>query len=64
MRRPFSREKSLWQREVHAAIGRQLRESYKVAYPLSDRLADLMKKIEYGQSSHETTGPSQPAKDA
>ena len=45
------REKAARTREVLAAIGRGLRERYDAPKPLSERLAELVRKIE--QSTNE-----------
>lgn len=51
----LSLEKSLRTQEVCTAIGQQLREHYNVSQSPSDRLADLVKKIE--QSNHGVPRP-------
>jgi hypothetical protein len=47
----LSREKVAPTREVLAFIGRRLREQYEAPQPLSERLAELVSKIE--QSANE-----------
>jgi len=47
----ISRENAERMRHVRAEIGRRLREQYDVsAGPMSDRLADLVKKLEQSTS--------------
>ncbi len=40
------REAAVHRTEMLATIGRRLRETYDVAQPLPDQLADLVRKIE------------------
>ena len=48
---PLSLEKSRRRQEICTAIGQQLREYYKQSQPLSEGLANLLKKIEQSDAS-------------
>jgi hypothetical protein len=58
-RNGVSQERTAQRKEVLASIGRALKEAYRVAEPLSDRLSELVTKIE--QSSSESEANSRTA---
>jgi hypothetical protein len=56
----FSKESAESRAHVRAAIGRMLRQTYDVEMPLTARLADLMRRIEDGDSAEHDRAESRP----
>jgi hypothetical protein len=52
-RNGVSPEKTARRREVLASIGRELKAKYPATQPLSDRLSELVRKIEQSASESE-----------
>jgi hypothetical protein len=46
-RNGVSPEKAARRKEILASIGRELRKKYQATQPLSDRLSELVRKIEH-----------------